>query len=78
MGSQFAFGAENGRGFYTRAQIEAEIQQRDLSLRRINEERLQLAEGLTKNEFLQRLIMRRCRESCLRVDRTRSRKHSRS
>jgi hypothetical protein len=76
MGTQFAFGNDNERGFYTRAQIEAEIHQRDLSLRKINEERLQLAEGLTKNEFLQRLITRRCRESCLRVDRIRSRKHS--
>jgi hypothetical protein len=76
MGSQFAFGNEDEKGFYTRAQIEAEILRRDLSLRKINEEHLQLAEGLTKNEFLQRLIMRRCRESCLRVDRTRSRKRS--
>jgi len=45
----------------------------DLSLRKIDEERLQLAEGLAKNDFLRRLIMRRRREPWLTVDRTKSR-----
>jgi hypothetical protein len=73
MGSQFAFGNENGEHIYTRAQLEGEIYQHDLSLRKIDEERLQLAEGLAKNDFLRRLIMRRRRERWLTVDRTKSR-----
>jgi hypothetical protein len=78
MGSQFAFGNENGEGIYTRAQveraqIEAEICQHDLSLRKIDEEHLQLAEGLAKNDFLRRLIVRRRREPWLTIDRTKSR-----
>jgi hypothetical protein len=73
MGSQFAFGNENGEHIYTRAQLEGEIYQHDLSLRKIDEERLQLAEGLAKNDFLRRLIMRRRREPWLTVDRTKSR-----
>jgi hypothetical protein len=73
MGSQFAFGNENGEDIYTRAQIEGEIYRHDLSLRKIDEERLRLAEGLAKNDFLRRLIMRRRREPWLSVDRTKSR-----
>ena len=70
MGSQFAFGNENGEHIYTRAQLGGEIYQHDLSLRKIDEERLQLAEGLAKNDFLRRLIMRRRREPWLTADRT--------
>ena len=73
MGPQFAFGNENGEDVYTRAQIEGEIYRHDLSLRKIDEEHLQLAEGLAKNDFLRRLIMRRRREPWLAVDRTKSR-----
>jgi hypothetical protein len=73
MGPQFAFGNENGEDVYTRVQIEGEIYRHDLSLRKIDEERLQLAEGLAKNDFLRRLIMRRRREPWLTVDRTKSR-----
>jgi hypothetical protein len=73
MRPQFAFGNENGEDIYTRAQIEGEIYRHDLSLRKIDKERLQLAEGLAKNDFLRRLIMRRRREPWLTVDRTKSR-----
>jgi hypothetical protein len=73
MGPQFAFGNENGEDIYTRAQIEGEIYRHDLSLRKIDEERVQLTEGLAKNDFLRRLIMRRRREPWLPVDRTKSR-----
>jgi hypothetical protein len=69
--AQFAFG--NEEDFHTRAQIEGEIQQRDLSLRKIDEKRLLLAVGLAENDSLQRLITRRRRESCFTVDRTKSR-----
>jgi hypothetical protein len=71
MGSQFSFG--NEEDFFTRAQIEGEIHQHDLSLRKIDETRLQLALGLAENDSLQRLIVRRRRESCFTVDRTKSR-----
>jgi hypothetical protein len=69
--AQFAFG--NGEDFYTRAQIEGEIRQHDLSLRKIDEKRLLLAVGLAENDSLQRLITRRRREACFTVDRTKSR-----
>jgi len=69
--AQFAFG--NEEDFHTRAQIEGEIHQRDLSLRKIDEKRLLLAVGLAENDSLQRLITRRRRESCFTVDRTKSR-----
>jgi len=68
MGLQLAFSDEEL--FYTRAQIADEIHQHDLSLREIDEKRLQLAAGLAENDSLQQLIMRRHRESCLRVVRT--------
>jgi hypothetical protein len=71
MGSQFSFG--NEEEFFTLAQIEGEIHQHDLSLRKIDEARLQLAVGLAENDSLQRLIVRRRRESCFAVDRTKSR-----
>ena len=70
MGSQFAFGNENREDIYTRAQIKGEICRHELSLRKIDEERQQLAEGLAKNDFLRRLIIRRRREAWLSVDRT--------
>jgi hypothetical protein len=70
MGSQFTFGNESGEKIYTRAQIKGEIDRHELSLRKIDEERQQLAEGLAKNDFLRRLIMRRRREPWLTVDRT--------
>ena len=69
--AQFAFG--NEEDLCTRAQIEGEIHQHDLSLRKIDEARLQLAVGLAENDSLQRLTMRRRRESCFTVDRTKSR-----
>ena len=69
--AQFAFG--NEEDLCTRAQIEGEIHQHDLSLRKIDEERLLLAVGLAENDSLQRLTMRRRRESCFTVDRTKSR-----
>ena len=70
MGSQFTFGNESGENIYTRAQIMGEICRHELSLRKIDEERQQLAEGLAKNDFLRRLIIRRRREAWLSVDRT--------
>ena len=69
--AQFAFGNEEDS--YARAQIEGEIHQHDLSLRKIDEERLLLAVGLAENDSLQRLIMRRRHGSCFTVDRTKSR-----
>ena len=69
--AQFAFG--NEEDFYARAQIEGQIHQHDLSLRKIDEERLLLAVGLAENDSLQRLIMRRRHESRFTVDRTKSR-----
>jgi hypothetical protein len=70
MGSQIAFGNESGEGVYARAQIEGEIYRHELSLRKIDEERQQLAGGLAKNDFLRRLIVRRRREGWLTIDRT--------
>jgi len=67
---RFAFGNEDE--FYTRAQIEVEIHQLELSLRKIDEKRLLLVVGLAGNDSLQRLIMCR-RRACLTVDRTKSR-----
>ena len=63
----------NAEDFCTRAQIEGEIHQHNLSLRKIDEERLLLAVGLAGNDSLQRLIMRRRRESCFTLNRTKSR-----
>ena len=71
MGSRLASG--NEEEFYNRARIEVEIHRHDLSLRKINAERMQLAEGLAENDFLHRLIMRRRRELCSTVDRAKAR-----
>jgi hypothetical protein len=69
--AQFAFG--NEEDVYTRTQIEGEIHQHDLSLRKIDEKRLLLAVGLAENDSLQRLIVRRRREAWFTIDRTKSR-----
>jgi hypothetical protein len=74
MSSQFTFINEDD--FCTRARIEGEIHAHDVSLRKINDRRLQLAVRCAENNTLRRMIERRHRELCLRVDRVSSTKRA--
>jgi len=74
MSSHIAFTNEND--FCTRARIEGEIREHDVSLRKISDRQLQLAVRRVENDNLRRMIERRHRELCLRADRLSSTKRA--
>jgi hypothetical protein len=69
MGLHLAYGNQDHR----RARIEGEIQQRTSSLRKIGQDRIDLAARLAANRTLQRMIALRFKQSGLMADRSESR-----